>query len=132
MCGWVGGGHSLYTGAPKHSFPPSTQPPPLSPSPSLPAGYTHTLKVDDDVYLRIGQVLEALLHTPTATATGDGHNATTASGAPAVQGWAPTRRLPATHQQLVETMERGGGPLHTDGIQASGRARGWVHGCGRG
>lgn len=69
----------------------------------MPAGYTHVLKVDDDVYLRIDQALLALR-----------------APAGADQSAPPRpRALPATRQQLAEEVARmgGGTVLHSDGIQ---------------
>ena len=76
--------------------------PAACPSLPRPPGYTHVLKVDDDVYLRIGRVLRALRSPP---------------GADLAAPPSP-RALPATHQQLQAEMARQpGSVLHTDGIQ---------------
>ncbi|KAI3437810.1 hypothetical protein D9Q98_000257 [Chlorella vulgaris] len=63
-----------------------------------PAGYTHVLKTDDDSYVRVSKVLEALrfdASTPPGTIR---------------------RRLPGLHQALLLQTARDGSPLHTDGI----------------
>jgi hypothetical protein len=64
----------------------------------VPAGYTHVLKTDDDSYVRVSKVLDALrfdASTPPGTIR---------------------RRLPGLHQALLQQMARDGSPLHTDGI----------------
>ncbi|EFN55980.1 hypothetical protein CHLNCDRAFT_145336 [Chlorella variabilis] len=71
-----------------------------------PAVYTHVLKTDDDCYIRIGNVMEALVDdAPEQHAS--------ATAAPGAHG---PRRLPALNRALREQMARDGSPLHSDGI----------------
>lgn len=84
-----------------------------------PAGYTHVLKTDDDCYVRIPKILEALQtppEEPSASALPPQH--LMAGGAAAASGdGAAAPRLTGVRQGLREWMARDGGhPLHTDGI----------------
>ena len=83
--------------------------------PALPCtGYTHVLKTDDDCYVRMPKVLEALQTPPPEAASAAEH--LLAGGAAAAAGGAAPRLTPV-RQGLREWMARDGGhPLHTDGI----------------
>ncbi|PRW57106.1 Phosphatidylserine synthase 2 isoform A [Chlorella sorokiniana] len=79
-----------------------------------PAGYTHVMKTDDDCYVRISKVVEALSDPPQEPPAGT----LTLGGAPKLPlGLHRRHLLPATLAQLRDMAGRDGSPLHTDGMQ---------------